>query len=259
MSKLGSSDLQAGEHVTDIIAPTWIAQRELVAFVQTMFEHASMGTIVPLFTISKKGGAFVELVQISDGAVIKLARRAVNTGRSSVLPLATFSNVPPIDHANHPHISNYISELEAGLVEGLALSFDLDRNPRVGRAKLERVLGPPTVVVASGGTWLDPETGELEPRLHLHWRLRAPARGGRKLQQLREARGLLAAVVYADPVTRFVSCPLRYPGSWHRKGKPVLCRLLEINDREISLKRLRHICKMPDGLLEDMLEEGSYE
>ncbi len=143
--------------------------------------------------------------------------------------------------------------MEASLVEGLALSFDLDWKPRAVRAKLGRVLGPPTVVVASGGTWLDPETGELEPRLHLHWRLRVPARGV-DLVRLREARGLLTALVHADPIARFVWSPRRCPGSWHRKDEPVLCHMLEINKYEISLNHLRHICAMPDGLLEDELE-----
>ena len=33
------------------------------------------------------------------------------------------------------------------------------------------------IVVESGGEWANPETGELEPKLHLHWRLQKPARG----------------------------------------------------------------------------------
>src|SRR5215472_8161248 len=36
-------------------------------------------------------------------------------------------------------------------------------------------LGPPTVIVASGGKWTDPATGQIFDKLHLHWRLRTPA------------------------------------------------------------------------------------
>jgi hypothetical protein len=229
---------------------------QLKAYTEAMFKHASKGTIVSLLAIYEQGEAFaIKTVPIGDDlseAAIRLARRTANTRRSSVfcLPLATFSEFPALNKGKP--INRSI--MEAGLVEGLALSFDLDWNPSAGRDKLERVLGPATVVVASGGVWLDPETGRLEPKLHMHWRLRVPARRQLELQQLREARELLAALVDGDPVARFVWYPLRAPGSWHLKDEPVLCRVLEVNKHEISLQHLRHICKMPDGLLESVLE-----
>ena len=34
-------------------------------------------------------------------------------------------------------------------------------------------------MVESGGEWINPETGEIEPKVHLHWRLKKPAAGGR--------------------------------------------------------------------------------
>ena len=45
---------------------------------------------------------------------------------------------------------------------------------------LRAVIGPPTLVVASGGMWTDTETGELHDKLHVHWRLNEPtqAAGG---------------------------------------------------------------------------------
>ena len=57
------------------------------------------------------------------------------------------------------------------LKEGYALSVECDEYPKRARNKLEAVIGPTTVVVESGGQWLNPETGELESKVHLHWRL----------------------------------------------------------------------------------------
>src|SRR5690349_13097153 len=42
---------------------------------------------------------------------------------------------------------------------------------------LPLVLGPATLVVESGGQWTDPDTGEVQNKLHLYWRLKPPATG----------------------------------------------------------------------------------
>ena len=44
----------------------------------------------------------------------------------------------------------------ANVCNGLVITAELDSNPAAGRARLEAVLGPATVVVESGGLWLDP-------------------------------------------------------------------------------------------------------
>ena len=62
------------------------------------------------------------------------------------------------------------------VVDGVALTVELDARPQAARHRLEELLGPATVVVASGGMWLNPETGGSEPKLHMHYRLRKPAR-----------------------------------------------------------------------------------
>ena len=54
------------------------------------------------------------------------------------------------------------------------ISVELDANPQEALAAVENVLGPATLVMISGSVWTNPETGELEDKLHAHWRLRQP-------------------------------------------------------------------------------------
>jgi len=91
-------------------------------------------------------------------------------------------------------------------------------------------------VVASGGEWQDPEAGEVEQKLHLHWRLTAPTRTDVEHGRLREARTLAAQIVGADASAKPIVHPLRWPGSWHTKGAARMARIVEANpDAEIVL------------------------
>ena len=58
---------------------------------------------------------------------------------------------------------------EADLVEGFTISVECDAFPQTALAKLVKVIDSPTLVVASGGQWTDPKTGEVQDKLHLHW------------------------------------------------------------------------------------------
>jgi len=124
---------------------------------------------------------------------------------------------------------------ERDLKEGYALSVECDDHPQRARNKLEAVLGRPTVVVDSGGRWPNPETGELEPKVHLHWRLARPATG-EELGLLKEARALATRYVGGDATNITIVHPIRWPGSWHRKAEPKLARITALNaDCEIDL------------------------
>ena len=74
---------------------------------------------------------------------------------------------------------------EADLAEGYTLSVECDENPEAARAKLEPLLGPVTVAVRSGGIWQS--NGGAHDKVHLHWRLREPARGKEQLAKLKRA------------------------------------------------------------------------
>ena len=124
---------------------------------------------------------------------------------------------------------------EEDLAEGPAISVECDEHPQQARTTLEAVLGPPTVVVRSGGIWTN-GNGEAEDKLHLHWRLVAPARTRGELRKLKQARELAAKIVGGDPTCAPINHPLRWPGSWHRKAEPRLCRIETLNaDVEIDL------------------------
>ena len=162
------------------------------------------------------------------------ARRAAHHHRPVVFcpPLAVLSNG---DQAR-----------EEDLLLGLLLSVDCDMHPQEARTKLEQLLGAATVVSASGGEWVNPQTGEIEPKLHLHWRLKKPTNTLEEHAMLKEARQLVAKLVRSDRTSGPIVHPLRWPGSWHRKVQPRLAQIIATSDNEIDLRE-------PLGLLRDLV------
>jgi RecA-family ATPase len=124
---------------------------------------------------------------------------------------------------------------EADILEGLVLSVECDQHPQQARQRLEELLGPATVVVISGGTWINGGTAS-EDKLHLHWRLAVPTSGKDGLAKLKQARVLATKLVGADASNKPVCHPIRWPGSWHRKAEPRLCAIETLwADVEIDL------------------------
>ncbi|NDC57979.1 MAG: hypothetical protein EBZ50_03940, partial [Alphaproteobacteria bacterium] len=70
------------------------------------------------------------------------------------------------------------------VVDGLSVILDCDEQPIAARALAIEIMGPPTFEVASGGAWFNPQTGEFEPKCHLHYVLAEPARGERDVERL---------------------------------------------------------------------------
>ena len=126
------------------------------------------------------------------------------------------------------------------LCEGVCLSVECDQHPHEARQTLEALLGTATAVVASGGEWTNPETGEIEPKVHLHWRLKKPTSTKAEHDLLREARELATKLVGGDGTNISIVHPIRWPGSWHRKGTPRLAKIVAFSEttRSISPKRL---------------------
>ena len=102
--------------------------------------------------------------------------------------------------------------------------WNATRIPEAARAALEPLLGPPTLVVRSGGIWKN--NGVAHDKMHLHWRLAAPANDQEQLTKLKRAREIAAHIAGADTSNVPVCHPISWPGSWHRKAEPRLCEII---------------------------------
>ncbi len=207
---------------------------EIARLVAALFRHASPGGLVSLRAFPDDDNSdepwrpdlWRWLRPAGDivGAAVTLATGCANAAEAVVFcpPIATFRDRS--------------SAAAENVAEGLVLSVEVDDRPHEAQQALEALLGPATVIVASGGEWLDPDTGEVQDKLHLHWRLATPTRSPAGHAALRVARKAAQHLVAADPTAIAVVHPLRWPGSWHRKGAPRLARIVGGDpEREINL------------------------
>ena len=207
---------------------------EIGLFVNGMFVHADEGTFASLRTfthnaadppvditgVKLNGAGLAPLVQIAFGK----ASRAAKHPKPVVF-------APPVCTLNNAHRAR-----EEDLANGLGLTVEIDADARGGLALLRGLIGPPTVIVASGGEWTDPASGEVQPKLHGHWRLSEPTRAPEDHAKLKRARRLATALVGGDHTNIPVVHPIRWPGSVHRKGEPKLARIVELDEKaEIDL------------------------
>ncbi len=206
--------------------------QEIARFAEALFRYAEEGTVVSLraFYDCKDGVFAVEshAITADTGALAEAATRLANRCAAADAPVVF---CPPI-----ATFSDARNATEKNLANGLALSVECDQKPATARAKLESLLGPATVIVASGGEWTDPETGEVQDKLHLHWRLNEPTRDAEGHVLLKLARTLATRLVGGDASNKPVVHPIRWPGSWHRKASPRLARIVSLTDREIDLQ-----------------------
>ena len=137
-------------------------REQLTWFVQALFKHATLGNWVSLRSFRDKGEKNQKPFNVTphqlngnfDILIDKAycdAEVAANESEKIVFcpPIATFK-------------IRYKAR-EVDLAEGLALSVECDTDAQEARAKLEALLGPATIVVESGGEWIDPATGEVKP------------------------------------------------------------------------------------------------
>ena len=205
-------------------------REQLATFFDALFKYAYPTTWISLRSFYEDRDELYKkhCVRVGDHEAVieqayRLARECARVKRKVVFapPVATFNNDK--------------TARKEDVVDGVALDAEIDKSPQAARATLEGLLGPSTVVVESGGEWTNPETDEVEPKLHLHWRLKKPARGA-ELALLEEARKIVIDIGGSDPSHGPISHPIRWPGSWHRKGDPKLCRIVAVNpEREIDL------------------------
>jgi AAA domain-containing protein len=215
----------------------FIADRtELERFIQTVFRHADPGTYVSLRSFLDGGNTGTwkydgwtaieingDMSRLLDAAEA-FATRCASADESVVFcpPVATFKNA--------------LSAAAADIANGLTISVELDAHPAKSRQIIEEILGPATIVVASGGIWINPEVGKIEDKLHLHWLLDHPTRQAVEFDFLTEIRKKAATLIGSDPTSITAVHPMRWPGSWHLKAAPRLARTIEFRPEiEISL------------------------
>lgn len=212
-------------------------------FATALFRYASEGSFISLraFDDKRKGQPpfEIEAVQINGAGLApvidrasQMATRCANAAQSIVFcpPVVTFQTG---DSAKADNVA-----------EGIALSVECDATPQEARAKLEALIGVATVVVASGGQWIDPETGEVQDKLHLHWRLSEATERPADHAKLKRARELAAHFVGSDTTNIPLVHPIRWPGSWHRKSNARMAQIIALNeaaeiDLEDALERLQ--------------------
>jgi hypothetical protein len=200
---------------------------QIARFADALFRNADPGTYVHMRALFDDGQDGIwgfkhsRSIQINGSldpvtdAAVGLARKAARAPAKVVFapPVATFRTAA--------------GSRESDIANGLTITVDLDANPSTGLRKLEAVLGPATLVVQSGGRWIDPDTGKIEPKLHVHWRLKHPTRSPDEHAVLKDARSRAKVQAQADGSAVPISHPLRWAGSWHRKAEPVLACIVD--------------------------------
>jgi P4 family phage/plasmid primase-like protien len=210
-------------------------RKHIAVFVLALFKHATAGNWVSLRAFPDKGENNSKPCKTTpvklNGDLKVLIDQAY---RDAELAASAYEKVvfcPPVATFDKP----YHARVE-DLAEGLELSVECDKAAATARVRLEALLGPATLVVESGGEWIDPKTDEVEPKLHLHFRLKVPTRQEAEHVLLTELRKLATLLVNGDKSNIPPTHPIRWPGSLHRKGNPKLCRIVARNpDAEIDL------------------------
>jgi putative DNA primase/helicase len=207
---------------------------QLGRFTAALFKHADPKGFVSLraFRDDKEEKdekpIFINPISIGDpqflAVVVERTRQAANSLIPAVFapPVVTFKTGRDAKTEN--------------ILEGVAISVECDKTPAAAQATLRELLGDPTIIVVSGGEWTNTETGEVEPKVHIHWRLKTPTKTKEQHELLREVRNLAAQLVGGDHTAIPLVHPLRWPGSWHRKKEPPrLAQIAFESDNELDL------------------------
>jgi hypothetical protein len=217
-------------------------EQALAHFSAVVFKHADPRGFVSVRAFPHRDNTpaiFIDPITLGHPQFLEVvherARQAATHREPAVFcpPVATFKSAK--------------SATEENVLEGVTLAAELDESPNTARAKLVEWLGEPTLAMRSGGQWTDPETGEIEPKIHMHWRLGVPARTPEEIGLLKEARRLIVGLVGGDPTAAPVCHPLRWAGSVHTKGEPRLATIITVSENEIDLSEALKVLREEAG------------
>jgi hypothetical protein len=213
------------------------------SFCSAMFKHAQPRGFVSLRAFRDDGKSdkaiFIEPISIGHPQFIEVVIERVRQAAAWHQPTVFCPPVMTFRTAENAKTEN--------ILEGVAISVECDRNPAAALATLRPLLGEPTMASASGGEWQNPDSGEVERKLHLHWRLTRPTETNEDHLRLREARDIATRLVGGDPTAIPLVHPLRWPGSWHRKKEPRLAEIVLQTDNEIGLSTTLDILREVAG------------
>jgi hypothetical protein len=143
-------------------------RKEIRQFVEALFRHADPGGFVALraFRDDIDGawnpGAW-STPQVEDDGLVSLIAAAAELAGACAAASERVVFAPPVATFKKAN-----GAAEKDIANGLELCVECDEKAAAAREQLENLIGPATVVVASGGTWTNPETGADEAKLHLH-------------------------------------------------------------------------------------------
>lgn len=209
-------------------------ETQLRAFISAIFRYATQDTYIALRGFgegARNVPAFLVRPLKVNGSQEAMLTQVVAAAEDCAQAEAPAVFAPPVCTFNNPYYAKV-----SDVADGLTLSVEIDNgDPDKARQRLEGLIGVATVVVRSGSDWMDADTGELKPKLHLHWRLSEPTSTPAEHETLRLARVIATTLVGADPTGTPVAHPFRWPGSWHRKATPRLTTATYNEDAEINL------------------------
>ncbi len=214
--------------------------KELQAFFSNLFQQAKKGYIaIKGFQDTGEGKGkvcFTDFIELNDPMLLRrVLQRAIQAANMEKVVLCT-----PICTFHSQKNAK-----ESNIANGLTLSVDIDNsNPIIALEKLKELLGPPTIIVTSGGIWTEDTTGKQFPRLHLHWVLTKPTSSEVDHKRLKDLRRAFITFANGDSSGIPINHPLRCAGSVHTKETPVLCKAIEINYQQtISLEEAEKAVK----------------
>ena len=222
--------------------------QEIAGFVHAMFRYADDGSFVSFrafLQLQVGPPPYIRGSEINGAGLDGVINDAVAGARFAANYREPLVFAPPIATFRCEH-----KAAEADLINALGISVELDEGDTTkARQFLEHLLGPATCVAASGGEWVDPETGEVFAKLHLHWRLSEPTRTPDEHAQLKHARRLACA-------------HLRRHGRQRGRARRVdrmVCEIQQVRGRHVrcEVEALCHIATIQDWIRHDrVLGEG---
>lgn len=212
---------------------------EMGRFVEALFRHADPDGYVHL-------RAFYENKDVPwrQGEWRSIRSHDTEGIITEALRIADLAATDPDTVVFCPPVATFLtkdSAAEQNVKNGLALLVDCDKDPESGRSKLESLLGPASLVVASGGIW------EGQQKVHCYWVLLDPTRTFEEHELLKLARAYGAKYAGSDPTSGPISHPIRWAGTWHRKAEPRLAVILSESDNEIDLHTAFQLLKNAVG------------